>query len=74
MKLLGGLAPGKPGVRRSAERVIYSEVGEAQDWLKTNGGDYIEIRPGEDRKCRDYCSANAFCNYWRIAKEKNDKQ
>ena len=59
--------------RKTALRVLDNQA-EAQDWLKTNGGDYIETRPGEDRKCRDYCSANAFCNYWCKVKEKNDKQ
>lgn len=29
------------------------------------GGDYIEERPGEDKRCRDYCNVNKFCSYWK---------
>lgn len=28
-------------------------------------GDFIETRPGEDKKCLDYCAACEFCNYYR---------
>lgn len=35
-----------------------------------DGKDYeVERRPGEDTKCEGYCSARAFCTYW---KEKED--
>jgi hypothetical protein len=38
---------------------------EAEKWMADNGGDEIEVRPGEDKKCIDYCSACEFCNYYK---------
>lgn len=26
---------------------------------------YIEPRPGEDKRCHDYCDCNTFCNYYQ---------
>lgn len=49
--------------RKTALRVL-DTLGGAEAWA----GDkecYIEYRPGEDRKCMDYCRVNAFCNYYR---------
>lgn len=43
---------------------VLDTLGGAEAWA----GDkecYIEYRPGEDRKCMDYCRVNAFCNYYR---------
>jgi hypothetical protein len=49
--------------RKTALRVLGSA--EAADkWKEDNGGDYIELRQGEDKKCKDYCSACEFCNYY----------
>lgn len=50
--------------RKKALRVL-GGMEEAEEWMKDNGGDYIETRPGEDKKCADYCSACEFCNYYR---------
>ncbi len=57
--------------RKRAMRVLDS-MEEAEEWKKNNGGDYIEVRPGEDKKCADYCSVNKFCSYYqqKMAKEK----
>ncbi len=53
--------------RKRALRVLDSED-EARWWMEDNKkGDKIEVRPGEDKKCTDYCRVAAFCNY---AKEK----
>ncbi len=49
--------------RKTALRVLDS-IEEAEEWKKNNGGDFIEVRPGEDKKCADYCSVNEFCSYW----------
>jgi len=32
--------------------------------MAENGGDEIQVRPGEDKKCLDYCAACEFCNYY----------
>lgn len=50
--------------RKTALRVLDS-MEEAQEWMKNKDGDRIEIRPGVDRKCQDYCRVNEFCSYWR---------
>jgi hypothetical protein len=50
--------------RKTAMRVMGSRE-EAEKWMTDNGGDYIETRPGEDKKCIDYCAACEFCNYYR---------
>ena len=50
--------------RKTALRVLNSQE-EAEEWMAANGGDHIEVRPGEDKKCKDYCSVCEFCNYYR---------
>lgn len=50
--------------RKTALRVLDSAEA-ADEWKEQNGGDYIELRPGEDKKCKDYCSACEFCSYYK---------
>lgn len=50
--------------RKTAMRVLNSQE-EAEEWMNANGGEYIDVRPGEDKKCLDYCSCCEFCNYYR---------
>jgi len=50
--------------RKRALRVLDTMV-DATDWMRANKGDYIETRPGEDRKCKDYCSVNQYCSYYQ---------
>ena len=50
--------------RKTAPRVLDSEE-EAKAWMDANGGDYIEVRKGEDKKCMDYCSVCEFCSYYK---------
>lgn len=50
--------------RKTALRVLGS-MNEAREWMKANGGDYIDVRPGEDKKCIDYCRVCEFCNYYK---------
>ena len=49
--------------RKAALRVMESKE-EAERWMEENGGDFIQCRPGEDKKCKDYCPACEFCNYY----------
>lgn len=50
--------------RQRALRVLKSET-EASSWMEMNGGDYIETRPGTDKKCLEYCSVAPFCEYYQ---------
>ena len=42
---------------------IYDSVEEAE--LNVCEGLEIETRPGEDKKCLDYCRVCKFCDYWK---------
>lgn len=57
--------------RKTALRVL-DTMEDAEEWKEQNGGDYIDVRKGEDKKCADYCSACEFCNYYQeqVKKEK----
>ena len=50
--------------RKSALKLCSSEE-EAERLLEEKGGDYIEYRKGEDKKCADYCPCRDFCSYWK---------
>ena len=56
--------------RKTAMRVLQDEA-EAVKWMANNGGDFVEIRKGEDKKCNDYCSVCQFCDYWQKNHEVN---
>ena len=53
----------KKNGRKTALRVLDTKE-NAEQWLRDNGGDFIEERPGVDKKCLDYCSCAPFCDYW----------
>lgn len=50
--------------RKSALRLLNTEQ-EAKDYMSKNGGDYIELRKGEDRKCKEYCTCCQFCPFYK---------
>lgn len=50
--------------RKTALRVLDSAE-EAEKWKTDNGGDFIEMRKGTDKKCVDYCLCCAKCDYWK---------
>lgn len=50
--------------RKTALRVLDTKD-DAEIWMNDNGGDYIEERPGEDKKCLEYCSACQFCSHYK---------
>lgn len=48
--------------RKTAMRVLESaEAAEA--WMSANGGDRIEVRPGECVRCIGYCPVRQFCAF-----------
>ena len=53
----------KKGKKR-ALRVLDTKE-EAEQWKKDNGGDYIDVREGTDKKCLEYCSACQFCSHYK---------
>lgn len=38
---------------------------EAEEYIASGKGDYIEFREGEDKKCMEYCSCKEYCSYWK---------
>lgn len=50
--------------RKTALRVM-DNLEEAERWKSEHGGDEIQKRPGEDKKCLDYCSACQFCSHYK---------
>lgn len=50
--------------RKTALRVLDS-ADEAEKWKSDNGGDYIDVRKGTDKKCVDYCLCCTKCEYWK---------
>lgn len=50
--------------RKRAMRVLDSQEA-AEEWKESNGGDFIEVRKAEDKKCLDYCSVNTKCSYYK---------
>src|SRR5690554_2920060 len=50
--------------RKRAMRVLDSEE-KAEKYLEEKGGDYIEYRPGTDKKCIDYCDVCEYCSYYQ---------
>ena len=49
---------------KKAVKLFDDEI-EAQRYLEEGKFDHIDVREGEDRKCKEYCSCCEFCNYWR---------
>lgn len=46
---------------------------EAEQYMREKGGDYIEVRKGEDRKCMHYCVCREFCSYAQKLKGEKDE-
>ena len=53
--------------RKRALRVLDS-MKEAEAWKQLNGGDFIETRLGENKKCEDYCRVCEFCSFYQQIK------
>lgn len=50
--------------RKTALKVCDSEE-EAKSLMAEKGGTDIEFRPGENKKCSDYCNCKEFCPFWK---------
>lgn len=53
--------------RKAALRVLESRE-EAELYQNEKGGDYIEYRKGEDKKCEQYCTCCTKCDYYKKLK------
>ena len=53
--------------RKTAIKVCDSKE-EAESLMTVKGGDHIEERPGENKKCADYCPCREFCSFWKNQK------
>jgi len=51
--------------KKRAERVKgLTSKEHAENWMnKTGRGDYVEVRPGEKRRCSHYCPVRSVCPY-----------
>ena len=59
---------------KKAKRVLDS-MAEAEKWMANNPQGkkgYIETRPGEDSRCKRYCSVSQFCEYNRYLKKEEE--
>lgn len=52
---------------------LCSTLEEAEGYMQHKGGDLIEKRVGENRKCEDYCSVCNYCKFYKELKEKEEK-
>lgn len=44
---------------------VLDNMEDAENYLKNKGGDYIEKRVGENKRCKDYCDVCKFCNFYK---------
>ena len=49
--------------RKTALKVC-DTMSDAQTYMRDMGGTRIDIRPGESKKCADYCPCAEFCNFY----------
>lgn len=61
------------GNKKKALRVLDSAE-EAEEWMKEhNKGTRVDVRPGEDKRCQDYCNVADFCPFWRAVHDQADR-
>lgn len=61
------------GAKKKALRVLDSAE-EAEEWMKEhNKGTRVDVRPGEDKRCQDYCNVADFCPFWRAVHDQADR-
>ena len=58
--------------RKTALKVCDS-MSDAQLYMEQVGGTRIDIRPGESKKCADYCPCAEFCNFYHETVKKPEE-
>ena len=59
--------------RKTALKVC-DTMSDAQAYMRNMGGSRIDIRPGESKKCADYCPCAEFCNFYHECVEKPEEE
>lgn len=59
--------------RKTALKVC-DTMSDAQAYMRDMGGSRIDIRPGESKKCADYCPCAEFCNFYHDCVEKKPEE
>ena len=58
--------------RKTALKVCDS-MSDAQTYMNDVGGNRIEVRPGESKRCADYCPCAQFCNFYHECVEQKSE-
>ena len=53
----------KKGNKRALR--MYDKLEDAENHIAKDENLELEIRKGEDKKCKEYCSCCEFCDYWK---------
>ena len=59
--------------RKTALKVCDS-MSDAQTYMRDVGGNRIEVRPGESKRCADYCPCAQFCNFYHECVEQKNEE
>ena len=59
----------KKGQKRAVK--LYDTEAEAATAIKTVSAGYLEKRPGESTRCKDYCQVSAFCTQYQALLKAN---
>lgn len=59
--------------RKTALKVCES-MSDAQAYMRDVGGDRIEVRPGENKRCAEYCPCAQFCNFYHECVEQKGEE
>jgi hypothetical protein len=59
--------------RKTALKVCDS-LTDASAYIRDVGGDRIDVRPGENRRCAEYCPCAQFCNFYHECVEQKGEE
>ena len=59
--------------RKTALKVC-DTMSDAQTYMRDVGGDRIDVRPGESKRCADYCPCAQFCSFYHECVEQKTEE